>query len=40
MVRNGEAAVGRLGVAEDDVAAALPIDFISEPPEGSDDFSA
>jgi len=39
MIRNGEAAMRRLRMAEDDVAAALPIDLIPEPPEGSDSFS-
>jgi hypothetical protein len=40
VVRNREAAMGRLDVSEDDVAAALAVDFISEPPEGGDGFSA
>jgi hypothetical protein len=40
MVRNGKAAMRRLRMPEDNMAAALAIDFIPEPPEGGDGFSA
>jgi hypothetical protein len=39
MIRNGQTAVRRLGVAEDDVASALAIHFVAKSPEGSDSLS-
>jgi hypothetical protein len=36
MVRNGETTMRWLGVAEDDVAAALTIQLVSEPAERRD----
>jgi hypothetical protein len=36
MIRDGEAAMGRLGVSENDVAALLPIYLVPEAAESSD----
>ena len=36
MIRNGEAAMGRLGMPEDDVAALLAIYLVPEAPKGGD----
>jgi hypothetical protein len=36
MIGNGEAPVWRLRMAQDDVAAALPIDLVAELAKGSD----
>jgi hypothetical protein len=39
MIRDGEAAMGRLRVPEDDVAALLPVYLVPKAPEGSDCFT-
>lgn len=39
MIRNGQTAVRRLRVAEDDVTSALAIHFVARSPEGSDSLS-
>ncbi len=39
MIGNGETAMRRLRMAEDDVAAALSVDLVTEPPERRNDLS-
>ena len=39
VVWNGEAAMRRFRMAKDDVAAPLPVDFVPQPPERSNDLS-